>query len=32
MENYNKYQRNYFMPENPTYDWVKKEYIDKPPV
>ena len=32
MENYNKYRRNYFMPEKPTYDWVKKEYIDKPPI
>ena len=32
MKNYNKYQRNYFMPKKPTYDWVKKEYIDKPPV
>lgn len=20
------------MPENPTYDWVKREYIDKPPI
>ena len=32
MDNYNKYQRNYFMPEKPSYDWVKKEYIDKPPI
>ena len=32
MDNYNKYQRNYFMPKKPTYDWVKKEYIDKPPI
>ena len=32
MDNYNKYHRNYFMPEKPTYDWVKKEYIDKPPI
>ncbi|MGP1613413.1 MAG: 2-isopropylmalate synthase, partial [Catonella sp.] len=31
MENYNRYQRNYFMPKNPSYDWVQKEYIDKPP-
>ena len=31
MENYNRYQRNYFMPKKPSYDWVKKEYIDKPP-
>lgn len=32
MENYSKYQRNYFMPTKPSYDWVKKEYIDKPPI
>jgi len=32
MKNYNKYQRNYFMPKEPTYDWVKKEYIEKPPI
>ena len=32
MKNYNKYQRNYFMPKHPTYDWVKKEYIEKPPI
>ncbi len=30
--NYNKYTRQYFMPENPTYDWVKKEYIEKAPI
>ena len=32
MKNYNKYERAYFMPENPTYDWVKKDYIDKAPI
>lgn len=32
MRNYNKYKRNYFMPERPTYDWVNKEYIEKPPI
>ena len=32
MKNAEKYQRNYFMPQNPTFDWVKKEYITKPPV
>lgn len=31
MKNYKKYQRAYFLPENPTYDWVKKDYIDKAP-
>lgn len=32
MKNFEKYQRQYFMPENATYDWVKKDYIDKPPI
>lgn len=32
MKNLSKYERQYFMPENPTYDWVKKDYIDKPPI
>lgn len=32
MKNYKKYERAYFMPENPTYDWVKKDYIDKAPI
>ena len=27
--NFGKYKRQYFMPPTPTYDWVKKEYIDK---
>ena len=27
-----KYQRRYFMPPYPCLDWVKKEYIAKPPV
>ena len=30
--NFNKYKRQYFMPPTPTYDWVKKEYIDKAPI
>lgn len=30
--NYKKYQRQYFMPPTPTYDWVKKEYIEKAPI
>ncbi len=29
---YKKYERAYFMPPEPTYDWVKKEYIDKAPI
>ena len=32
MKNFEKYQRQYFMPKEVTYDWVKKEYIDKPPI
>lgn len=32
MKNFNKYERTYFMPPVVTYDWVKKEYIDKPPI
>ena len=26
--NFGKYKRQYFMAPTPTYDWVKKEYID----
>lgn len=32
MENYKKYERQYFMPPECTYDWVKKDYIDKAPM
>lgn len=32
MENYKKYERSYFMPPEPCYDWVKKDYIDKAPI
>ncbi|MCR5835424.1 MAG: 2-isopropylmalate synthase [Lachnospiraceae bacterium] len=32
MKNFSKYKRQYFMPPTPTYDWVKKEYIDKAPI
>ena len=31
MKNFDKYQRGYFMPPVPCYEWVKKEYIDKAP-
>ena len=27
-----KYQRQYFVPEAPTYDWVHKDHIDKAPL
>ena len=30
--NSKKYTRQYFMPPEVTYDWVKKEYIDKAPI
>ncbi len=30
--NYEKYERAYFMPPECTYDWVKKDYIDKAPI
>ena len=29
MKNASKYQRQYFMPPEPCFDWVKKEYIEK---
>ncbi|SFC59773.1 2-isopropylmalate synthase [Butyrivibrio sp. YAB3001] len=32
MKNAEKYERQYFMPPKPTYDWVKKDYIDHPPI
>ncbi|MDE5781434.1 MAG: 2-isopropylmalate synthase [Lachnospiraceae bacterium] len=32
MMDYKKYKRAYFMPKEVSYDWVKKEYIDKAPI
>lgn len=32
MKNSNKYIRQYFMPPVCEYDWVKKDYIEKPPI
>ncbi len=32
MKNFEKYQRQYFMPPKCTYDWVKKDYVDHPPI
>ena len=29
MKGYDKYERAYFMPPVCTYDWVKKDYVDK---
>ncbi|MDO4474073.1 MAG: 2-isopropylmalate synthase [Eubacteriales bacterium] len=31
MENCKKYERQYFMPPECTYDWVKKDHIEKAP-
>lgn len=31
MEGYQKYQRGYFMPPEPSQEWTKKEYIAKAP-
>ncbi len=32
MKGFEKYQKSYFMPPEPCYDWVKKDSIEKPPV
>ncbi len=32
MKNYEKYERAYFMPPQVSYDWVKKDHIEKPPI
>ena len=32
MKNCQKYERAYFMPPEITYDWAKKEYVDRPPI
>lgn len=32
MKGFEKYQKSYFMPPEPCYDWVKKDAIDAPPV
>ena len=32
MKNANKYMRQYFMPPVCEYDWVKKDYVDVPPI
>ena len=32
MENWKKYEKTYFMPPEPCYDWAKKDAIDKPPI
>lgn len=31
MKNFEKYERQYFLPPEVTFDWAKKDYIDKPP-
>ncbi|MCP1101138.1 2-isopropylmalate synthase [Aequitasia blattaphilus] len=32
MKNHTKYQKMYFMPSAVSYDWVKKDHIEKPPI
>lgn len=32
MKGFEKYQRGYFMPPEPCFDWVKKDHITEPPV
>ena len=32
MENCKKYERQYFMPPKFEYDWVKKDYVNAPPI
>ena len=32
MQNFEKYQRGYFLPPVLSNDWVKKDYIEKPPI
>lgn len=32
MKNFQKYQRSYFMPPEPSCRWVEKEYIEKAPI
>lgn len=32
MMQYDKYEKQYFLPPVDCYDWVKKDYIDKPPI
>lgn len=32
MKNYEKYEKQYFIPAGVTYDWVKKDAVEKPPI
>ena len=32
MKNSKKYHRSYFMPPEESYDWVKKDHVEKPPI
>lgn len=32
MRNYEKYEKSYFLPPVPSFDWVKKDSIHKPPI
>ena len=32
MKNFDKYERQYFLPPVCEYDWAKKDYIEKAPI
>ncbi|MBQ9886196.1 MAG: 2-isopropylmalate synthase [Lachnospiraceae bacterium] len=32
MKNFEKYQKSYFMPPEVSYDWIKKDSVDKAPI
>jgi len=32
MKNYQKYKKQYFLPQNPTFEWVSKDAIEKAPI
>ena len=32
MDNWKKYEKSYFMPPEPCYDWVRKDSVDKAPI
>ncbi len=32
MRNSQKYRRSYFLPPEDSYNWVKKDHVEKPPI
>lgn len=32
MKNTSCYEKSYYMPEHPTYEWVKKDAVERPPI